>query len=467
MVFTSEIFLFIFLPFTIIAYYLLNDKYRNLFLLLASLLFYSWGEPHNVLIMLFSVCVNYFVGLALEKTQREGKSLLAKSLLLFSLLFNLGLLGYFKYSMFVITNINRLTGIAIPWNNIALPIGISFFTFQILSYVIDVYRGEKAQHNILDLGLYIALFPQLIAGPIVRYSDIINQIKGRVLSVDKFYSGCLMFMMGFSKKILIADQLSPFVADVFNKDGMSSLVAWVGAIAYSLQIYFDFSGYSDMAIGIGKMLGFEFMQNFNYPYIANSVKDFWRRWHISLSTWFRDYVYIPLGGSRCSQLRNYSNLIVVFFLTGLWHGASWNFIAWGLYYVVFLIIERLGFGRLLERIPPFFSHAYTLFVIVVGWVFFRAESLTRSLLYIKSMFTITNNCWGDLASIINKEHAFCLLIGIVFSLPIGKKVYQWSTSVDKSVLLQLVSILAIIATFLLAICYMVGNGFSPFLYFRF
>lgn len=327
MVFSSPLFLFIFLPIVIAGYYLINQKFRNVWLLLVSLFFYAWGEPVYIFLMIASIIINYFSGLLLSKVLGEVKR---KIVLVCSILVNLSALAYFKYCGFFVRNVNDLFNVNIPIKEISLPIGISFYTFQGISYVVDVYRNNaKCQKNILNLGLYISFFPQLIAGPIVRYEDFEKQILNRKESSDKFYSGVRRFIIGFSKKILIADQLSTLADSVFSRNGMSALAAWIGAVAFTLQIYFDFSGYSDMAIGLGKMFGFDISENFNYPYISKSIKEFWRRWHISLSTWFRDYVYIPLGGSRCKPIRSYLNLIVVFLLTGLWHGASWNFVAWG------------------------------------------------------------------------------------------------------------------------------------------
>ena len=385
MVFSSVIFLFAFLPAVLAVYYALKPSYRNCWLLLASLFFYSWGEPKNVLVMLLSIAVNYFAAILIEKSR--GKTFLHNVLFACAVLFNLALLFYFKYTDFFIRNVNRAFSANIPLRNIALPIGISFFTFQILSYIIDVKRNKvPVQKNPLSLGLYISFFPQLIAGPIVRYIDINEQIKTRSVDARKFNVGCVRFMAGFSKKILIADQLSPYVNTIFSQNGISAPSAWIGIAAYTLQIYFDFSGYSDMAIGLGKMFGFDFLENFNYPYIATSVKDFWRRWHISLSAWFRDYVYIPLGGSRRGKARTFLNLFFVWILTGFWHGSSWNFIFWGLWYFFFLVLERGAWGKLIEKLPSFFRHCYALFVILFGWIFFRADGFMASLKYARNLF---------------------------------------------------------------------------------
>ena len=367
MVFSSSLFLFGFLPVVLAIYFFSHNRYRNLVLLIASLFFYAWGEPRNVLVMLASILINYLLGLGIEKASKQKKLFL-----ILSVLYNIGVLFYFKYLNFAGSIWESLTGQTLNMKTIVLPIGISFFTFQIMSYVIDVYRGNvPAQKNLINLALYISLFPQLIAGPIVRYIDVEAQIKQRESTWDGAYVGVKRFAIGFAKKVLIADQLATLADTVFAGGNYPSMLShWIGIIAYTLQIYYDFSGYSDMAIGLGKIFGFDFLENFNYPYISRSIKEFWRRWHISLSSWFRDYLYIPLGGNRKGKVRTYINLIIVFFVTGLWHGASFNFIVWGLYYAVFLVIERLGFGKRLEKLPRIIQHVYTLLVVVIGWVFF-------------------------------------------------------------------------------------------------
>lgn len=381
-----------------------------------------------------------------------------------AVIIDLGMLFYFKYFNFFVDTVNGVFSSEFTVETIALPIGISFFTFQIMSYVIDVYKGEvKVQHSIIDLALYISLFPQLIAGPIVRYIDVEEQINHRTHSVENFYSGVLIFMKGFAKKVLIADQLSPLADIAFSNIGSSALLSWTGIIAYTLQIYFDFSGYSDMAVGLGRMFGFEFVQNFNFPYISRSIKEFWRRWHISLSTWFRDYVYIPLGGNRKGKARTYINLLTVFFLTGLWHGASFNFIVWGLFYGFFLVAERIGLGKILDRMPKILQHVYTLLIVVIGWVFFRANDLTDALLYIKSMFTLSGSDWVGLVSQLKGNDLFFIVVGILLSRPYPK-IRAW---MDSKAFTRTFADVMVFLVFLLAICFMVGTGFSPFLYFRF
>lgn len=471
MVFSSTIFLFVFLPILLVSYFFAAPKYRNSVLLVMSLIFYSWGEPKNIVFLIVSVIANYYFGIIVETAGNKG---VKKAVLVFAVFANLALLFVFKYLRFVLdicfdiakTNIEyiNLFGSRIDVRTIVLPIGISFFTFQTMSYVIDVYWEKvSAQRNLVNLALYVALFPQLIAGPIVRYIDVEKQIEHRETNWTRGYEGIRRFIIGFSKKILIADVLASMVDVVFAGNFPSLLGHWLGIAAYSLQIYFDFSGYSDMAIGLGKIFGFDFLENFNYPYISQSVQEFWRRWHISLSSWFRDYLYIPLGGNRKGTIRTYINLTIVFFMTGLWHGASFNFIVWGLYYAVFLILERLGWGKLLKKIPRLLRHSYTLLVVLIGWVFFRADTLTGAMQFIRHMFILSGNDFLNARMIFNPEYGMAMAAGIVFSIPhtkIGKK------TTNNAVLSVFTDVL-IITVFFLSICYMVGSGFSPFLYFRF
>ena len=461
MVFSSAVFLFIFLPLTLLVYYVAAPRFRNCILLFASLFFYSWGEPKNVFIMILSIIANYVFALLISRLCR--RKLLQNIIFVAAILFNVGLLFYFKYVDFAIKNLNSIFNSEIRLRNIALPIGISFFTFQILSYVIDVKRQKvPVQKNILNLGLYISFFPQLIAGPIVRYIDVNEQINNRKVDIQKFSAGCLRFMSGFSKKILIADQLSPYVDKIFSQHGISAPSAWLGIVAYTLQIYFDFSGYSDMAIGLGKMFGFDFLENFNYPYIAKSVKDFWRRWHISLSQWFRDYVYIPLGGNRVGKVRVFTNLLVVWFLTGFWHGASWNFIFWGLYYFTFLMIERLPCWKKTENVPAALKHLYSVFVIMFGWILFREAGARNSLKYIRNLFVFNADSFGDLIGIADRKFFFCILIGVALSMPIVPYL-----KLKFGAKAQTAISVAVCIVFVVAISFLLGTGFSPFLYFRF
>ena len=458
MIFSSNIFMFIFLPITLLLYFFGNKKVRNLVLLVASLIFYAWGEPVYVCLMLLSILFNYTAALLMERF--DGKVWVRKVILWLTVVVNLSGLVYFKYIDFIISNINAIFKSEITLPNVALPIGISFFTFQAMSYVIDVYwNNVKTQKSIIKLALYISLFPQLIAGPIVRYIDIEKDIDNRVINSVKLYEGTKRFILGFSKKILLADQLAPLADQAFAATELKAGVAWLGILAYSLQIFFDFSAYSDMAIGLGKIFGFEFMENFNYPYISKSIKEFWRRWHISLSTWFRDYVYIPLGGNRCSRIRNYFNLLAVFFLTGIWHGASWNFIVWGMYHGLFQLLEKGRFGALLDKCSTGIRRGYTLLVVLFGWIFFRAENLTAAIKYIGNMFNFSSGWWKDVIFALNKEYVLFIAVAIVFSCPIGKKIEER--------LPRKIYDIGSAVLFCVAIAYMVGKGFSPFLYFRF
>lgn len=458
MVFSSSIFLFLFLPIVLFVYYLCHDRVKNGWLLLASLFFYSWGEPKHIFLMLGSIVVNYFLGIEIEKVPKKYKR--RKVLLIFTCIIDIGLLIIFKYLDFGIHTINALFHTNLLLKGLALPIGISFYTFQVMSYVIDVYRGTvKAQRNILNLGLYISLFPQLIAGPIVRYVDVKDQLTKRGYGIEYLYLGAKRFMLGFSKKVLIADNLSVLADLAFNTSISSMPLAWIGIFSYSLQIYYDFSGYSDMAIGLGKMFGFDFMENFNYPYSSCSIQEFWRRWHISLGSWFRDYIYIPLGGSRGKKYQTYLNTFIVFLLTGLWHGASWNFVLWGIYYAIFLILERMFLKNLLLKIPIYFRHLYTILIVLFGWVLFRSEGLLNAVGYIKIMFCFRAN-WSEIVLNLSLEYLVYIIIGIIGCTPFFDKIKK---VISKEEFLDLF----IFVFFIIAILTMVSRGFSPFLYFRF
>ena len=382
MVFSSILFLFRFLPFVLVVYYIAPRRIRNLILFLMSLVFYAWGEPVYVLLMLFSTVVDYAHGRLVEHFMQEEKEKAAKYTVLSSMIINLGLLGIFKYTDFFIGSINSLFHLQIPLLKLSLPIGISFYTFQTMSYTIDIYRGQaKAQKNIIDFGTYVALFPQLIAGPIVQYKTIAEQLRERRETSELFSQGAYRFVMGLGKKVLIANNVGllwdTIVAMTISE--ISVLGAWIGAVAFAFQIYFDFSGYSDMAIGLGKMFGFEFCENFNYPYESKSITEFWRRWHISLGSWFKEYVYIPLGGNRKNHIRN---IIVVWLFTGLWHGASWNFILWGAYFAILLLIEKLWIGKILVKTPAWIQHVYAVFFILLGWVIFAFDDMSKGLVYL-------------------------------------------------------------------------------------
>lgn len=462
MVFSSTLFLFWFLPVVLIGYYLCGKNAKNYWLLLASLFFYSWGEPKYVLLMFTLIVINYICGLLLARDHN-------RYLLCATVIFNLGILGYFKYFNFLMETVNAVLsligGQSVSLNQIALPIGISFFTFQIMSYVIDVYRGTvPPQKSLAKLALYISLFPQLIAGPIVRYSDVAAQIDERNVTLGGIYTGAVRFMIGLSKKVLLSNQMAAIADAAFIQSDPPALLAWMGAVAYALQIYFDFSGYSDMAIGLGKLFGFDFLENFNYPYISSSVKEFWRRWHISLSSWFRDYLYIPLGGSHCSREKTYRNLLIVFSMTGLWHGASWNFVVWGLWHGAFLILERVLGNRF--RMPKWLGHIYTMLVVLIGWVFFRADTLGRAAVYLRSM--AGNPLEGALYSLshLDREKVFFFALSLIFCLPAGKWINSRLGETSRS-FAQTARDTALAAVFFVTILYVVSSGFNPFIYFRF
>lgn len=461
MVFSTPIFLFLFLPAVLVLNYIIPKKYiaaKNVVLLIASLFFYAWGEPKNVLLMLLSIAVNYVCGLLLGRFDSDEKK--RKVVLWASVVFNLGLLFFFKYFNFV-------TGGLFPV--IKLPIGISFFTFQIMSYTIDVYRRSvEPQKSLLKLALYISLFPQLIAGPIVRYIDVEKQLTYRECTAEKTARGMIRFSMGLAKKVIISNTVAAICDGIFGSTNtVPAFTAWVGVICYALQIYFDFSGYSDMAIGMGHMLGFDFLENFNYPYVSCSVQEFWRRWHISLSSWFRDYLYIPLGGNRRGKVRTYINLIIVFACTGLWHGASFSFIVWGLWHGLFLVIERLGFKKVLDKLPKFIGWIYTMLVVLVGWVFFRADTLSAAMKYLGEMFSFSGGVANGMAQFDNLSFIITV-IAIILCTP----VYQFlkgkleKTEGGKKAAFVIGAVLAT-GLFILSVIFLTGSGYNPFIYFRF
>ena len=471
MIFSSLVFLFAFLPIVLIFYYLCNNKLKNLVLLLASLFFYAWGEPKYVFLMLGSIGFNYIFGLKVASDKVKKKKLW----IIIAVVFNISLLGIFKYSNFFIDNINSLFNMNLNIPTIALPLGISFFTFQTMSYVIDVYRHDgKVQNNIFDLALYISLFPQLVAGPIVRYETVDNQISNRKHSMDKFAYGVNRFIIGLGKKVIYSNQLGLIADSVFaaQVSELSTLEAWLGIICYTLQIYFDFSGYSDMAIGLGKMFGFDFFENFNYPYISQSVSEFWRRWHISLGSWFRDYVYIPLGGNRVSPIKQYRNLFIVWSLTGIWHGANWTFMAWGLYYGILIALEKAFLDKLLKKLPQIFRHIYLVFIVMIGWVFFRAENITQAIDFIRVLGGISVNPLynNSFISYIN-ESGFIVILAIIFSTPILPKIKSMLELKHKK-LVESKFIYVAHSTCLMSIMFiivviLVNSTYNPFLYFRF
>lgn len=470
MLFSSITFLFIFLPLTLLLYYLVPFRMKNYVMLAASLIFYAWGEPVYIILMILSIILNYFCGQDIYEKRDNARAM--KMSLMFGVIMNLLILGFFKYYGLLMDTINAILPIDIPYRVLALPIGISFYTFQAMSYLIDVYRKEvKPQENVLYFALYISMFPQLIAGPIVRYIDIEEQLKERSINSTKFGEGAMYFIRGLAKKVVLANTFGSIYEQVaaMQMGSFSTLTAWVGAIAYAFQIYFDFGGYSDMAIGLGKMFGFEFLPNFNYPYIAKSITDFWRRWHISLSTWFREYVYIPLGGNRCTPSRHILNLLIVWMLTGLWHGAQWNFMFWGLYYGVILILEKYLWGSKIEKLPAAVQHIYAFVLVLFGWVFFFSPTLGYAGQYLKVMFGI------GAKGIFDKQGFFMIftnwlliVIAILASAPRGYKLLKKITGCWQSEEVRTIVTCAVyIAMFLLCIAFLVTETYNPFLYFRF
>lgn len=466
MVFSSVVFLFGYLPLTLVVMKLSPLKFRNLFLLILSLIFYGWGEPIYILIMLLSTVVDYFNGYMIDKHKDNKK--IAKRFVIFSICFNLGLLGFFKYFDFIVLNLNQLGFEWLKPLGLALPIGISFYTFQTMSYPIDVYRGQAdVQKSIISFGAYVTMFPQLIAGPIVRYKDIAKQLVHRDETMDKFYNGVQRFVTGLAKKVLLANNIGLLWETIHTlpTSQMSILTAWLGAIAFGFQIYFDFSGYSDMAIGLGKMFGFEFLENFNYPYISKSITEFWRRWHISLSTWFRDYVYIPLGGNRCSKLMNYRNILIVWFLTGLWHGASWNFILWGLYFGILLMIEKSFLLKKLEKSNALVAHSYTLFLILISWVIFAFDDFGNLLHYLRMMFGFEGLSFiNSYFMFFIRNNIFLLIILCIVSTPFIKNYYH--RYIENKKWEVLVPVLVVVGL-VLCTAFIVDASYNPFLYFRF
>ncbi|MCR4636010.1 MAG: MBOAT family protein [Butyrivibrio sp.] len=468
MVFSSMTFLWIFLPIVfVLSLIVRNIKAMNIILLVFSLLFYAWGEPAYLLILLASVFMNWGLGLMMERYEEHKKEVLV-----LSLIGNIGIIGYFKYCNFLLGTIDSILPITLPRYDISLPIGISFFTFQAMSYIIDLYRGQyKAQKSLINLALYISFFPQLIAGPIVKYKDIEEQILDRNVCLEKRATGFRRFIYGLGKKVIISNVLAQVVDTIYAMDlaQISSAMAWLAAICYMLEIYYDFSGYSDMAIGLGRMFGFEFLENFNYPYVSASIKEFWRRWHISLSSWFRDYLYIPLGGNRKGIHRTYLNLIIVFAVTGLWHGASWTFVIWGLYHGFFLIIERMGFGKILLK-SRVLGTIYSLIVVVIGWVFFRADSIHFALAFIKRMVLFFNYgaSGAILGTILSVKTVIILVIGIIAAGPF-QKLFEIKGLKTISTKWKNSSIEAIYLFIILLYCILLlaNDTYNPFIYFRF
>lgn len=458
MVFSSITFLFYFLPLTLFCYFFSPNKFKNFILLAFSLIFYAWGEPIYILVMLFSCIFDYINARLIDKYRGTLKS---KLVLICSISINLSILAFFKYTDFAISIFNDVFYTNYNLLNITLPIGISFYTFQTMSYTIDVYRNEAPiQKNIISLGAFVTLFPQLVAGPIVRYSDIALQLNQRDHSIDKIYYGIYRFILGLSKKVILANNLGIIWTNIkfLPSNSISTFTAWLGIICFTLQIYFDFSGYSDMAIGLGKVFGFDFLENFNYPYISKSITEFWRRWHISLGIWFRDYVYIPLGGNRCSKSRWFFNIFVVWFLTGLWHGASFNFILWGLYFGLILILEKLFILNLLNKTPNFINHIYVMFLVIISFVIFDITSMIDMFNYFKAMFNFNNVLIDKTFYYYLVPNTLLLVFAVLASTPFIKTILNKFKSLRFIIL---------ISGLILSTAFLIDSSFNPFLYFRF
>lgn len=464
MLFSSITFIYYFLPIVIGLYFIVPKVMRNYILLIASIVFYSWGEPVYVFLMIFSGVFNYFMAIDIARDKTKGKS--GKFTLVFTIVVNLFILSFFKYFGFLMDSINSVIGTDINYTALALPIGISFYTFQALSYILDVYWGKvKIQQNIMKFCLYLALFPQLIAGPIVKYKDIDDQLDDRQVSMEKFGNGVIRFILGLSKKVIIANNVGAIYTTVtsLGNDNLSILTGWIGIIAYTLQIYFDFSGYSDMAIGLGKMFGFEFMENFNYPYISRSVTEFWRRWHMSLSTWFKEYLYIPLGGNRVKVHRHILNLLIVWGLTGLWHGASWNFVFWGTYYGVLLILEKYLYGKYIEKAPSWISHIYTMLIVSIGWVFFSSDTLSDGFQYVGMLFGAGSLPIANAYTLyLIKTSGILIVLAAIISTPMPLKQFRLFSKRHGILGLIIIFMLLIVST-----AYLIFSSYNPFLYFRF
>ena len=466
MLFSSITFLYYFLPCVLLLYRIVPKMLKNTVLLLTSLIFYGWGEPKYIVLMVFAILSGYFLGLLIDKFR---SSKLSKVFITLSVVSSLGILGYFKYADFFISNFNEVTGLNVPLLKLALPIGISFYTFQILSYTIDLYWGNvPVQKNLISFAAYVALFPQLIAGPIVRYIDIDKQLSERTHSMDKIALGIRRFTLGLGKKILIANQLGE-LCEIFKASSEKPILFyWLYALSFMLHIYFDFSGYSDMAIGLGKLFGFEFMENFNYPYISASVTEFWRRWHISLGTWFRDYLYIPLGGNRVSKAKWFRNILIVWFATGFWHGAAWNFIIWGLYFAAILVVEKLWLLKKLEKCK-IVNHIYVLVLVAISFVLFNAANMSEAFVYIGGMFGIGTE------SFVNAEwfyyirsYGFILLLGIIGATPLPKLIVsRIEAGKFGQKCLAVLEPVVLVGMMLVMTAYLVDGSFNPFLYFRF
>lgn len=464
MVFSSLVFLFAYLPITLLAYYLVPRQGRNIFLFIVNLIFYGWGEPKLVLLMVFNIFFNYIGGWLVDKYRADAKK--KKLFLILTCVLDIGILAVFKYTGMITETLNMLPFLNIPELQISLPIGISFYTFQTMSYVIDVYRDDApVSKNFINFGTYVALFPQLIAGPIVRYRDVAEQLVNRRETLEMFTKGVKLFMVGLAKKVIIANTMGTLTTNIFATTDENGVVGtWVGMIAYTFQIYFDFSGYSDMACGLGNMLGFEFLKNFNYPYIAKSITDFWRRWHISLSTWFKEYVYIPLGGNRKGVKRQILNLLIVWGLTGLWHGAAYNFVLWGLYYGLLLILEKFVLKKFLDRLPSFVQHIYTLFIVIIGWGLFYFTDVGQLGEFMADLFNFGNGICGNQAFNLIMSNLPMLIIAAVASTPLAAMLYN---RFEHTRFMWIPETLYCMGVLAVSTASLVNQSYNPFLYFRF
>lgn len=473
MIFSSLLFLFRFLPAVLVLYYLAPRPLRNLVLLLCSLVFYAWGEPVYIILMIVSILVSYTGGILVDRFKTQGKRRAARAALLGSSVVSLLLLGFFKYADFLIGTVDSLTGAGINLLKIALPIGISFYTFQTMSYTIDVYRGEaKVQKNLISFGAYVTMFPQLIAGPIVQYKTIDRQLRTRKETAGQFAYGIHRFMIGLGKKVLLANNAGALWDTVSSMEHtqIPVVMSWMGLAAYTFQLYFDFSAYSDMAIGLGHMFGFRFLENFNYPYISKSITEFWRRWHISLSTWFRDYVYIPLGGNRVGVWKHIRNILVVWMLTGIWHGASWNFVLWGLYYGILLLIEKFVLGKYLKKLPGVFQHIYCMFFVMLGWNLFVFDDMSAGISFARALFGTygAGFCSRETLYLLYNNAVLMVLL-ILGSTQLPARAGNWICAKlrGKETILTIVKNVFYVGIFLLSVAWLVDASYNPFLYFRF
>ena len=464
MVFSKPIFLFGFLPIVLLLYYIAPRKFKNFVLLFMSLIFYAWGEPKLLLLMVFTIFVDYTAGLFINKY--SNKPVTSKIIFVATLVINLALLGIFKYANFVIDSINSVVGGKFDLLEISLPIGISFYTFQALSYVIDVYKKVvPVEKNLLNFTTYVVLFPQLIAGPIVQYKTVANELSKRQETVELLSEGIWRFAVGLAKKVIIANQIGAIWTEIHSTpELLTAGKAWIGALAFTFQIYFDFSGYSDMAIGLGKMFGFNFLENFNYPYISKSITEFWRRWHISLGTWFKEYVYIPLGGNRKGLIRQIFNILIVWMLTGLWHGASWNFVIWGLYFGLILVLEKAFLLKILQKTHAFFAHLYSLLLIIFGWVIFECGTTSEIICFFKGMFGIGVSLWNEETTYILCNSLLIFILAAICSTQIGKSIKEKLSGKFKNDYWKCATVAILL---LLSVMFLAGDSYNPFLYFRF